>query len=118
MSSDQAEQRNVFVVFTNSAEDADDEFNSWYDEHHIHDLVGVDGFTWGQRYRLHPDQRPGMRKPEWDYFALYEIEGDVTEIHQKLALASPGFVKSATLAPDSVAWVFSPVGDQITKSEK
>jgi hypothetical protein len=106
-------ERNMFVVFTNSEEGFDAEFNRWYDEHHIHDIVGVGGFVWGQRFELHPEQRPGRPNPPWRYLALYEIEGDVPAIHQRLAQASPSFIKSDTLKEDHVAWVFSSRGDRV-----
>lgn len=105
--------RDTFVVFTNSEEEADEEFNRWYDEHHIHEILGVDGFVWGQRYVLHADQRPGMRPAEWKYLTIYEIEGDVSAVHERLAAASPGFRKSPALKQDSVAWVFSPMGRRV-----
>jgi hypothetical protein len=106
-------ERNVFVVFTNSEQGLNDEFNRWYDEHHLAEIVGVDGFVSGQRFELHPTQRPGRPDPPWRYLALYEIEGDVAEIHERLAKASPSFVKSDALAGDHVAWVFSARGDRI-----
>lgn len=109
-------RRNVFVVFTNSEEGRDDEFNEWYDEHHVHDIVGVEGFVWGQRFELHPAQRPGRAAPPWKYLALYEIEGDVTTINDRLAQASPSFRKSDTLRNDHVAWVFSYHGNRVEGS--
>ncbi len=114
--SEQQDEGNIFVVFTDSEEGADEEFNRWYDEHHVHEILGVDGFVWGRRYELHADQRPGMEPPAWKYLTLYGIEGDVPELHEKLAQASPGFVKSASLRPGTGAWVFAPRGSRIERS--
>jgi hypothetical protein len=111
-------ERNVFVVFTNSEDGLDDEFNRWYDEHHLREIVGVDGFVSGQRFELHPVQRPGRPDPPWKYLALYEIEGDVGAIHGHLAEASPSFVKSDALKNDHVAWVFSTRGERVEHSSE
>jgi len=110
------DDENLFVVFTDSVEGADEEFNRWYEEHHVEEILGVDGFVWAQRYKLHPDQRPGMEPPAWRYLALYGLEGVIADIHPKLAEASQGFVKTAALREGSRAWVFEPIGPRIEGS--
>jgi hypothetical protein len=105
-------ERHLWIVFTNSEPGRDDEFNAWYDEHHVKEIVAVPGFVWGQRLALHPDQRPGQAPPPWRYAVLYESVGDLPGIHRDLKDASPGFVKSGALSPDSVAWVFSYRGER------
>jgi len=107
------EEGNLFVVFTDSVEGADEEFNRWYDEHHVEEILGVDGFVWARRYALHADQRPGMEPPAWRYLTLYGIEGEVPALHDRLAQASTGFVRTDALRPGTGAWVFAPLGPRI-----
>lgn len=115
MPNETGDQRNLWIVFTNSEPGRDDEFNAWYDEHHVPEILTVPGFAWGQRLQLHPDQRPGQAPPPWKYAVLYESVGDIPTIHRDLKQASPGFVKTDALSKDSVAWVFSYHGERIER---
>jgi len=109
------QEHHFWVVFTNAEEGQDAELNDWYEQHHVREILGVDGFVWGQRLQLHPDQRPGQAAPPWKYLALYETVGDLPTVHADLKKASPGFVKTPALAKDSVAWVFSYLGSRVPK---
>lgn len=62
-----------YVVFTNPAPGRENEFNRWYDEVHLGEVLTVPGFTAASRYRVMPD---GEEKPEFAYLAIYEIDGD------------------------------------------
>ena len=42
----------TFVVMTNASEGKEEEFNRWYNQHHIPDVLNVPGFVSGQRFRL------------------------------------------------------------------
>jgi hypothetical protein len=108
-----SDERHLWIVFTNSEPGRDDEFNAWYDQHHVKEILSVPGLLSGQRLVLHPDQRPGQAPPPWRYAVLYESVGDLPAIHSDLKEASPGFVKSDALSKDSVAWVFSYLGERI-----
>jgi len=110
--SEQKPSKDVFIVFTNSEDGSDDEFNRWYDENHIHEILGVDGFLSAQRYELSPYQRPGVEPPEWRYLAIYEIEGDVPGIHAAVEAAGSRFAEPTGLK-DLKVWVFTPRGDRV-----
>ena len=67
--------RTLFVVFTKPVDGMEDEYNKWYDEVHVHDVVKVPGVESAQRYDLaHPGSGDG--EPAHRYLAVYEIEGD------------------------------------------
>ncbi|BBY05718.1 DUF4286 family protein [Mycobacterium noviomagense] len=51
-----------------SSPDRDAEYNSWYDDIHLPQLLSLDGFVAARRLRPVADDGP--------YVALYEIEGD------------------------------------------
>jgi len=57
------------VSLTNVLDGREKEFNEWYEQVHLGDLLGLDGMLSGQRYRLIDD-------PEWAYLADYEVETD------------------------------------------
>lgn len=55
------------IVLTNPAPGRDDEFNSWYDQIHIGDVLRVDGVRAARRFRA-------VDAGEWRYAAIYDLE--------------------------------------------
>ena len=49
------------------------EFNKWYNEVHIPELVGFAGFESATRYRVSAQGLPQKDPPEFRYVAVYEI---------------------------------------------
>ena len=75
--------RFVQVVFANPVAGKEDEFNDWYDNVHIPELLTVPGMLSATRYTLHDAaiyQADGGVAPEHRYMCVYELEGDVDEI--------------------------------------
>jgi len=66
--------RHHLLAFTNPAPGREAEFNHWYDERHVPDLLAVPGFVSAQRFQL--TDATGQGSPGWSYLALYEIESD------------------------------------------
>ena len=62
----------TFVVLTNPTPGNDTEYNRWYNEQHIPDVLNVPGFVAAQRFKL-ADSETGDKHPH-RYLALYEIE--------------------------------------------
>jgi hypothetical protein len=70
--------RSILMVYTEPATDElEDEFNRWYSEEHLPDVVSVPGFTAATRYRL-TDLNVGRQFKPWivprRYLAIYELE--------------------------------------------
>ena len=79
--------RFIQIVFSNPAEGKDDEFNDWYDNVHIPDLLAIPGMLSAQRYNLHDAEvyrMEGGMPPEHRYCLIYEMEGDVDAIMNKI----------------------------------
>lgn len=77
----------IQVVFSNPAEGKDAEFNDWYDNVHIPELLQVPGMLGARRYALHEAavyDAAGGRRPEHRYMTIYEMEGDVDAIMGKI----------------------------------
>jgi hypothetical protein len=67
----------TFLAFTNPVEGKEDEFNQWYDEHHVIDVLNVPGHVSARRFRLSPTQfQFNTVTPTHRYLALYDIETD------------------------------------------
>lgn len=66
--------RYQLVALTNAVEGREDEFNEWYDNQHLNDVLNVPGFYRAQRFinanAFSPDP------PEHKYMAIYEFETD------------------------------------------
>ena len=92
----------------------DETFNRWYDEQHVPDVLELEGFKAAQRFALDDAQREGQ-EPPWRYLTVYEVEGDVAEIHRRVA--STTRISTPALAPGDVAWVYAPLGPRVTERE-
>lgn len=102
--------KHLLVVLTNAADGRDEEFNRWYNDVHLGDVLGVDGFVGAQRFAL--DAVGG--DPPHRYLALYEIEtDDIDAAVQKLG-ASAGTMVISDAMTDAVALVASPLTERRT----
>jgi hypothetical protein len=64
-----------YVVFNNPIDGMDAEFNAWYDNQHLHDIVKIPGIIRATRFRVSEHQRAEAPQP-WKYMALYDCETD------------------------------------------
>lgn len=63
----------IVLVFTNCADPArEKEFNEWYDNTHVPDILETPGFVGCTRYELLGEPGPGQGK----FLAVYEVESD------------------------------------------
>jgi hypothetical protein len=77
----------IQIVFSNPLDGRDDEFNDWYDNVHVPDLLAIPGMVSAQRYGLKDAQiyhMEGGAAPEHRYAIIYEMEGDVDAILNKI----------------------------------
>jgi hypothetical protein len=59
------------LVLSNAVPGREDEYNAWYSNIHLADVVACPQMVSGQRFRVSSgDER-------WKYAAIYEVEGDV-----------------------------------------
>jgi hypothetical protein len=65
--------KHVLLVFTDPVEGREDEYNAWYDQTHLKEVLQVDGFVAGQRFKV-ADVMPGVTPHR--YVALYELDTD------------------------------------------
>jgi len=100
------------LVFTSAVEGREDEFNKWYDEIHLPEVLTVPGFVAARRYVATDDSLggPGPRK----YLAVYEIEGGAQEAFDTLMKAAPHFDMSDSLdIENSIINFYTPIGDRL-----
>ena len=100
----------IWVVLANAVEGRDVEYNNWYDNQHIHDVVDLPGLISGQRFMLAPIAEGGPLP--WKYLAIYELEHDrVAESFAELLarrgtarMPNPGY-----LAPGVLMETYKPI---------
>jgi hypothetical protein len=84
-------QSYIQVVFTAMVEGKEDEFNSFYDNHHAPELAAIPGFVSAQRMIL---ARPSNSSiPATRYLALFRVETSDLDAVKQVA-AGPGFTSS------------------------
>jgi hypothetical protein len=66
--------KHLLLAFTNPVVGREEEFNRWYDERHVPDLLAVPGFVSAQRFSL--TDATGQGRPGWTHLALYELDTD------------------------------------------
>lgn len=60
------------LVFSNPVEGRDAEFNDWYSQRHLPDVLRVPGYLSAQRFSLQSGE--GGPPPSWRYLAIYEVD--------------------------------------------
>jgi hypothetical protein len=98
-----------FVVLSNPVPGREDEFNEWYDQHHLREILAIPGIKSGQRF--HRSAAQVSPSHPYEYLAVYEIETD--DIEAVIAgLSDPsGRVRSDAIDLGSTAvWFFDEMG--------
>jgi hypothetical protein len=86
--------RYLQVVLTSPAPGREDEFNEWYDNVHVPQVLEMPGFLSGQRFCLvDSDESTGPR-----YLVIYEIESDDIEATlETIKTTAPSRTKSTAI---------------------
>ena len=69
----QPDVKNLLVAMTNAVERRDDDYNHWYNDQHLPDVVNAPGIVAAQRFELDAQQRYAGPY-DFRYVAIYEIE--------------------------------------------
>lgn len=75
------------------------EFHSWYEDVHFPEILAVEGFVSARRY---PDRQSGS------WVAVYEVEGDVPTVRDRLHAALPGMARPVGVLldpPPTMRWL-------------
>ncbi|HEY2089688.1 MAG TPA: hypothetical protein VGH54_27165 [Mycobacterium sp.] len=65
----------VLIVYTNPiSPERDYDFNHWYDEIHLPEVLAADGFVAASRYRVSDAQAKGVATPAHRYASVYEVD--------------------------------------------
>jgi hypothetical protein len=110
--------KHILLLLTNPVEGREDEFNKWYDERHMPDVLNVPGIISGQRFELSSAQP--MKAPyPWSYFAFYEIEtGDIDSVVKEIVARSGTDLmpRGNAMKPERQAYILQAITDVISAS--
>lgn len=109
--------RHILLVLSNASDGRDEEFNDWYTNVHLTDVLKVEGFIAAQRFRLADAQlRPDQATPH-RFLAVYEIEAE--DVHQPLEALTSGVASGAIPLSDTLdrrsltTYLFTPVSERV-----
>lgn len=74
--------QSMLLVYTDVDDEHEEEFNRWYNEVHLPDLLTIEGFVGARRYRL-AGPAPRNQQPAARYLAVYELATDDTRAIMK-----------------------------------
>ena len=99
----------LFVVHSNPVEGLEAEFNDWYDNRHLDDILAIPGFTRARRYKLSAAQFTPFE--QFKYLAMYEIEGDPADVMAALQKAiDDGLYFAEAFSMEFYATVYDELG--------
>lgn len=105
------------IALTNPIEGQEAEFNDWYTNVHLADVLKLPGVKAAQRLRLSETQhRPGPF--EWKYMAVYEIDIDDISTTLSALKARSGTEEmplSTALNPERMVWIYEPITEVVTR---
>lgn len=106
--------RHHFIVLSNPVAGREDDYNDWYDNEHLDDVLKVEGFVAAQRFRLAP-MNPAQESP-YGYLAIYEVESDDLDAARAAIEAAAGgmHISGALDQEDLPAWYYSPITERKT----
>jgi len=110
-----AMSRYMCIALTNPVEGREQEFNEWYDNQHIPDVLSVPGCVSAQRFKLSDVQLPNRPSP-YRYLAVYEFESDAAQRVVKAIVEAPMPLSDAVSRdPMFLTPFFEPLGPKIEK---
>jgi hypothetical protein len=103
------------IVLTNAVDGQDEQFNDWYTDRHLNDVLAIDGFVAAQRFAF----VPGKLGPEapFRYLAIYEVDADSVEEAEQALLAAARDERhmpiSDAMARERATWWFVEVTERV-----
>ncbi len=102
--------RTLYTVKSNPVSGREDEFNAWYTDVHMAEVLRIPGFLSAQRFELASQQM--QPDQSHNYMAVYEIDGDdISGVFEALRGASWLTLSDALDMSSVEISVFTPMTD-------
>lgn len=92
------------LVFSNPVDGREDEYNKWYDETHLGEVVAIPSFKSAKRFRV--SQAPGVPESAHRYLAIYEFDGPPDKAFENMVSAAGTLNMSDALSTEDALLVF------------
>ncbi|MCZ4314368.1 hypothetical protein O4H66_13230 [Comamonadaceae bacterium G21597-S1] len=105
------------IAMTNAAEGREADYNDWYENQHVFDVLAIPGVKSAQRFRMSDQSRQQLG---YRYMALYEIEtADITDIHKAIAqrAGTAAMPRSDAVGTDRMFLDYEVISPRITAEE-
>lgn len=90
----------MIVQSSPASPEQDADFNKWYDEEHLPEILAVAGFTAARRYRARDAGPIKVPAGTHGYLAIYEVEADDLDAAMNAMRSRPPGATSDALALD------------------
>ena len=67
-------ERHLLLAFTSPVDGEENQYNDWYSDVHVREVLCTKGFVGGERFRLAEGEDPANAPSP--YLAIFEVEGD------------------------------------------
>lgn len=106
--------RYLFVFHSSPHEGRDDEYNDWYENLHLDEVVSVPGFLSAERFLL--EQSVHGEPPRHKHLCLYEVETDDLDEAFKVMRSTDMVISDAINVESGSGIVYKPSGRKHLKS--
>jgi hypothetical protein len=88
-------RRQILVVFTTPVQGMEDQYNDWYDNVHLPEILGRGTMISAQRYKLGELQR--NEDPPFQYMAIYELKSGGAAADTEASRSAPPSTPTSTI---------------------
>jgi len=105
--------KKLMVVMSNPADGKEDEYNEWYSNTHLGDVLKAEPVVAAQRFAL----AKGTDEPTHGYLAIYEVEADdMQDVMKSLSAQSAnGQMTMSDSLGDAIVWFATSITDRVTE---
>ena len=103
----------VLVVYTNPVPGKEDEYNDWYNNVHLGEVLRTPGMIGARRFKLVEGAGSGD-EPQHGYLAIYELESENVKATLKQMLGMPMNLSDAIDTRHAFMRVWEACSDRVT----
>jgi hypothetical protein len=106
--------KHILVVLSNAQDGTDEQFNRWYTETHLGDILTLPGYSAAQRFKLSETQM-AAGDPPYRYLAIYEVDAEDVASAAEVLRANSGrmVIDPALDRSRTVAWFYTPITERV-----
>lgn len=104
------------IVFSAPTPGQEEQYNDWYNNTHLAEVIEIPGFVAAQRFELCGDQLPGFEPSPHQYLAIYEFDrppGEPLKTLRELLEAGdiqlPASIRVESICP----WAYSSISERL-----